>query len=141
MRLLELKDEYFEMRTFDSVRPTVREKTAGAQINRPSDRLRKYFGVVAIFRALVDILQKTNEDWRRSAKIQVTLDLPEIVADMKCVTANADDVLRELKERVDAVYLTADPSLPITLAWLDSSTPLKPARLFLNSSCSCSTFS
>ncbi|KAE8303236.1 hypothetical protein GL50803_0014602 [Giardia duodenalis] len=104
VRLLELKDEYFEMRTFDSVRPTVREKTAGAQINRPSDRLRKYFGVVAIFRALVDILQKTNEDWRRSAKIQVTLDLPEIVADMKCVTANADDVLRELKERVDAVY-------------------------------------
>ncbi|EFO60794.1 Hypothetical protein GLP15_4909 [Giardia lamblia P15] len=104
VRLLELNDEYFEMRTFDNVKPTVGEKAAGVQINRPGDRLRKCFSVLAIFRALINLLQKTNEDWRRSTKIQITLDLPEIVADMKCVTANADDVIRELKERVDAVY-------------------------------------
>lgn len=102
-KLIELKDEHFEIRTFDSVRPTIKEKTIGTP-NRPADRLKRYFSVVAIFRALVSILQKANENWRHSAKIQLTVDLSEVVSDMKCVTANADDVLRELREKVEAVY-------------------------------------
>lgn len=122
-KVLGIKDEYFEMNTFNSVKPTIREKATGAQAARPGDKLRKYFNAVAIFRALVDILRKTNEDWRKSAKIQLTVDLSEIVSDMKCVTANADDVLRDLKEKIDAIYpncRSITPNYSSMVAFIDS---------------------
>lgn len=104
MRILELKDDYFEMSIFNNVKPSLKEKTTGSQTTRPSDKLRKYFSIVAIFHSLINLLQKVNEDWRKSAKVQMTVDLSELLPDMKCTTANADDVLRDLKEKIDAIY-------------------------------------